>query len=200
MVDLNDVRTEKIAEVLANKTCKKILSLLAEKEFSAGDLSERLHLPLNTIGYNLENLSEAGLIEKAKGWFWSSKGRKIVIYKLSNKRIVISPKSSFRGVIPTVLITGLVALGIRLFVGGGAGNLGESYAVPMLQSGAADKVAAVASNAASGVTNVPAVESGGAIAGGIYSTLANAPNSWSWFFLGALTGLLIFLLWNWRKK
>lgn len=34
MIDLDDERAEKIAEVITNKTCKKILSALAEKEMS----------------------------------------------------------------------------------------------------------------------------------------------------------------------
>jgi len=35
--------------------------------------------------------------------------------------------------------------------------------------------------------------------GGFYNTLANAPNSWAWFLIGALTALLVLILWNMGK-
>ncbi|MBU0957730.1 MAG: beta-propeller domain-containing protein, partial [Nanoarchaeota archaeon] len=58
------------------------------------DISKGLSVPINTIEYNLQKLIKAGLVEKAKKHFWSVKGRKIDIYKLANKHIVISPKQS----------------------------------------------------------------------------------------------------------
>ncbi|MBI2631720.1 beta-propeller domain-containing protein [Candidatus Pacearchaeota archaeon] len=91
-VDLNDPRSAAIAEVMTNKTCKKILDLIAEKEMSESDISSLLNIPLNTVGYNIKKLLDAGLIEKCKNFFWSVKGKKIPTYKLSNKKIIISPR------------------------------------------------------------------------------------------------------------
>jgi DNA-binding transcriptional ArsR family regulator len=199
MVDLNDERTGRIAEVLANGTCKRILGLLAEKELSAGDISKELKIPLNTAGYNLEKLIEAGLIEKSREWFWSSKGKKIPSYKLTNKRIIISPKSIFKGVIPTLLGVSIIALGIKFFVGS-YGYFGSSSMAKvsdnMLAAGTSGASQAVVSSES--INMVPRASNG--LSSGIYNVMSNAPNSWAWFLLGALTALLIFLVWNWRRK
>ncbi|MCL6500851.1 MAG: helix-turn-helix domain-containing protein, partial [Candidatus Pacearchaeota archaeon] len=85
MVSLEDPRTRKIAAVLSNKTCKKIIDMLAEKEASKSEIAKALKIPLNTTEYNVNKLVEAGLIEKSKNYFWSAKGKKIEIYKISNK-------------------------------------------------------------------------------------------------------------------
>src|SRR3989338_6671681 len=90
--DIDDPRASSIAEAMSNKTSKKILSLLAEKEMSESDIASELTMPLNTVGYNIDKLLKAGLIEKTKTYFLSSKGKKIPTYKISNKKILISPK------------------------------------------------------------------------------------------------------------
>ena len=92
MLNLEDEQLKNMAEVLSNKTCKKILDLLAEKNYSEADLAKDLGIPINTAEYNLKKLVNAGLIEKAKEHFWSVKGKKIPVYTLSNKKIIISPK------------------------------------------------------------------------------------------------------------
>ena len=65
-IDLNDPRSAKIAEVIRNKTCKRILGLIAEKEVSESEISSELSLPMNTIGYNVKKLVDSGLIEEEK--------------------------------------------------------------------------------------------------------------------------------------
>ena len=105
--DIDDPRSGAIAEVMANKTCKKILGLIAERELTASEIAGELGLPLNTTGYNIEKLLRAELIEETKGFFWSVKGKKMPKYKVSNKKIVISPRKL---VSPMVLIAGLVVL------------------------------------------------------------------------------------------
>ena len=97
MIDLDDPRAGRIAEVLGSKTCKQILGILAEKELSESEISSELKLPLNTIDYNVKKLVESGLIEETKGFLWSSKGKRVLRYKIARKRIVISPKTSFKG-------------------------------------------------------------------------------------------------------
>ncbi|MEK6800653.1 MAG: winged helix-turn-helix domain-containing protein, partial [Nanoarchaeota archaeon] len=56
MIDLDDPRSEKIAEVISNKTAKKILISLAEGEKSIGDISLELGLPVNTVSYNIDKM------------------------------------------------------------------------------------------------------------------------------------------------
>ncbi|MBU0957930.1 MAG: helix-turn-helix domain-containing protein, partial [Nanoarchaeota archaeon] len=84
MIGMDDERSEHVAEVMKNKTCKKIIDYLADYgDSSENDISKGLSVPINTIEYNLQKLIKAGLVEKAKKHFWSVKGRKIDIYKLA---------------------------------------------------------------------------------------------------------------------
>src|SRR3989344_7728375 len=94
MMGLDDERSKKMAEVMGNPTCKKILDYLADtNEASQKDISDALNIPMNTLDYNIKKLLDVGLIEKTKNFFWSAKGKKIPMYKLARKHIVISPKS-----------------------------------------------------------------------------------------------------------
>ena len=67
---------------------KKILSLIAEKEATGSEIANELNLPLNTVGYNIDKLLKAGLIETSKNFFWSLKGKKMPTYKISNKKVI----------------------------------------------------------------------------------------------------------------
>jgi len=110
LVSLEDERAGKIAEALGNKTCKKILDLLSEKELSESEIAKQLSLPLNTADYNVKKLVKSGFIEEKKH-LWSSKGKRIPVYKISNKHIVISPKKTFpsqlKSIFPVVFISAL---------------------------------------------------------------------------------------------
>ena len=183
--DINDERAGAIAEVLANKTSKKILSLIAEKEISEGDISTELHMPLNTVGYNVNKLLKAGLIEKSKNFFWSAKGKKILTYKLSNKKIVISPKSVFSGVLPALLVSFLGAGIVRFYYLKQIARDGFSQAVDFTYSQGSEAAATV-----SKITTPSGIIEQSAVA---------ANYSWLWFLLGALLALLIILIFNWRK-
>ncbi len=114
MMNLDDERSKKVAEILKSETCKKILDYLAEnKEKSEEDISKDLKMPLNTVEYNLKKLVEAGLVEKSKNFFWSQKGKKINLYKPANRHIVISPKRGpnmnlLKTVIPLIFVGALI--------------------------------------------------------------------------------------------
>ena len=79
MVSFDDPKTSKLADVLGNKTCKKIIDLLAEKEATKSEIARALRVPLNTVEYNVNKLVEAGLIERSKNYFWSEKGKNSVL-------------------------------------------------------------------------------------------------------------------------
>lgn len=115
-IDLGDPRTGKVAEALSNKTCVKILDLLASQELTASDIAVKLGIPLNTTGYNLDKLIAAGLVEKSSNFFWSVKGKKTPVYKVANKKIVISPKRIIAKVLPFFLIAGVLAIITASFV------------------------------------------------------------------------------------
>ncbi len=69
MLDLDDPRVGKIADVISNKTAKKIVGYLADNEVSEAEIVRDLKLPANTVNYNIKNLLEAGLIERTKKFF-----------------------------------------------------------------------------------------------------------------------------------
>jgi len=118
LISLDDERAEKIAEVIGNKSCKKILDYLSERESNETEISKELHMPLNTVDYNIKKLLKAGLIKEGSHW-WSVKGKKIPLYKVSNKHIVISPKkmtpSKLKGILPLVLVSAVFSLFIWLY-------------------------------------------------------------------------------------
>jgi DNA-binding transcriptional ArsR family regulator len=184
-IDINDPRSLKIAEALSNPTCKKILNLLAEQDMSATDISNKIKLPLNTIGYNLDKLIDSGLIEKSKDFFWSVKGKKIPSYKLSNKKIMISPKSlTARGIIPALLGSLLVTAFLA------STNLFNS-----IQTKAFDATQEVASGVALTATNEMAKILPPNYCPGIIQTCSSQP-VWAWFILGSLFAILFYLIWN----
>ncbi|MEK6893366.1 MAG: helix-turn-helix domain-containing protein [Nanoarchaeota archaeon] len=190
--NLDDPRADKLAEALSNKTCKKILSLLVEKDMNASEIAQALNLPLNTIGYNLEKLVSAGLIEKSKKFFWSVKGKKIDSYAIVNKKIIISPKNMIKGVVPSIIISALIATGIGIFENM---HVTSIKAGAELMKGASDKAPAFYS----GAERIAPVAPETAV-----NALQNISNStnyiWAWFLLGAFIALLVFLIWNWKKK
>jgi DNA-binding transcriptional ArsR family regulator len=203
-IDLNDENAGKVAEVISNKTCKKILNLIAEKEMSESDISNELKLPLNTIDYNVKKLLSVGLIEKSKNFFWSVKGKKIETYKLANKKIIISTKSKFRGFLPAALICGVVAVGLRYLF-----NYVNSRQIVNVEYNALEKTGALMTNVASpAVSDVasPAVLEAASGASNLianqqtsfFNTLFNGNPVWAWFLFGALSG--IFIIWVWNSK
>ena len=189
MIDLDDPRSARIGEIIGNKTAKRVLGVLADGERSESEIASELELPMNTIGYNVRKLEEAGLIEKVKGFLWSVKGKRIHKYRVVNRRIVISPRAMIKGVVPSVLICGLIAAGIKMLIG-------------------VEKVSQTAvSNEAMLVKGASEVAGGGA--GLVEPGVANAAarsfvqsNVWAWFLLGALVGVLIVILWNidWKSE
>jgi len=191
VIDINDPRSGKIAEALANLSCKKILNLLAENEMSATDLSGKLKLPINTITYNLDKLIESGLIEKTGQVLWSIKGKKIPKYKIANRKIIISPKSlTSRGIIPAILGTAIVAAGIKYFSSGNISNLGRIEDVAYSSGSAGVEMAKIAA---------PSVDNAMGFAREVPQIIENCSNfaePWIWFVLGSLVAILIFLLWN----
>ncbi len=112
MIDLDDPRAAKLADIMSNATCKQILSLLAEQELSESEIAERLGARGNTINYNVKKLVGAGLIVPVRS-LWSRKGRAVKVYRVSQKKIVLSPTTSLKGVLPVLGLAFLGAIGIR---------------------------------------------------------------------------------------
>jgi DNA-binding transcriptional ArsR family regulator len=207
MIDIDDPRSDKIADAISNKTSKKVLGLLSDGEMSGSEIAEKLGIALNTVTYNLKKLYEAGLIVKSSRVFWSSKGKRMEIYRLSDKRIVISPRRMVRGIVPALIVSILIASIIALsgFDGTTTNIYAENNALQV-------KIGEDAVGVASSESGSSAVEertvSDGAIMpperefndGGYYGKLERASNIWAWYLIGALTALLVLLLWNIKRN
>ena len=174
-VDLDDPRTALVAEALSNKTCVKIISLLAEHELTASDIASRLNIPLNTTGYNLDKLIASGLVEKSSNFFWSVKGKKTVVYKVANKKIIITPKRSVKGLVPAIIASGVFALFLRSLAK--SKDLLVSTKIPANSDGA----------------GLLATETASAVG----SNISLMSIGWIWFIAGALFSLIIASLWDW---
>ncbi len=188
LVELDDPRTEKIAEAISNKTAKKILGVLSEKEMSESEISLALGVPLNTIGYNIKKLVESGLIERSDGVLWSVKGKRIYKYKIANRKIIISPMKIIRGVIPAVLISGIVAICIKIFVDGRNKGFAREAVVEKSIQGVMERTEDVADTVAQ------------TLASGSDKISSIGQGVWLWFLAGALFGLFVYLTWNYFFK
>ena len=199
VVSLDDAKLGVLADVLSNKTSKKILEYLAEKEASESEIANDLGFPANTVGYNIDKLLKAGLIEKSKNYFWSIRGKKIVYYRVAKKSIIISPKNSNAvKIIGTFFIVGIGAILVKLF--------SVSYLQKATINIASDVNRTIAQNlpAASGSGDVlDASYSGAEAVKAAASNLAvqNASGAmswvfepWLWFIIGALTIAVVYVL------
>ena len=115
LMGLDDEKAGSIAEILKSQTAKKILDFLGDiKEASEKDISDKLNMPINTVEYNLKKLVNSGLVDKSKNFFWSVKGKKISMYKLAKKHIIIGTKKPdvnyLRSILPVVLIAAALVL------------------------------------------------------------------------------------------
>lgn len=201
VLDLDDPRFDDIAEVMSNKTAKKILSALGEKELSQSEISEEIGAALNTVDYNVKKLEKAGLVEKVSGFLWSVKGKRIHKYRVVNKKIVISPKSYLKGILPAAFVSVVLAFLIKIFVGTtsvSSGNVG-SLEMDVATSGsfaAVDSVPRVALEEGARAAS----ESASIVNNSVHQVLVNTPESWAWFLLGSLVALLFLIIFNWRKN
>ncbi len=118
LVDLNEKKTKKLAETITSDTSRKILNYLAEKEHDTeANISKELNIPISTVHYHLQKLTEANLIT-VEEFHYSKKGREVNHYKLANKYIIIAPKkvSGLKQALKNVLPVGIVALGISAII------------------------------------------------------------------------------------
>ena len=183
LISMDDERAKKLSEVLGSKTCKKIIDFLAEtKEASEKDIADELKIPLNTTEYNLKKLVHAELVEKTKNFFWSKKGKKIPMYKLSNKSIIISPKSKvsskIKSILPVAIFAGLGSLIIRQLTTFQSQNQVFQTGEKMLE-------------AAPEATNI--------MVDNADFFFTQPPTAWMWFLGGAILATIIFAILNWRK-
>jgi DNA-binding transcriptional ArsR family regulator len=114
LVSLEEAKAKKLAQVISNETCTKLLNYLAkEGEGTETEIAKALGLPLSTVHYNLKQLVEAKLV-LADEYHYSQKGREVLHYKLANKYIIIAPqeeRESFLKKLQQFLPVTLITLG-----------------------------------------------------------------------------------------
>jgi DNA-binding transcriptional ArsR family regulator len=189
MVSLGDSRMKDIAEVLGSKSCVKILDLLAVENLAVSDISRKLGMKINTTDYNVKKLVRAGLIEKSDYW-WSVKGKKMPVYRVSDKSIVISPRRKVAKKFLWILgLTGIAGIWIRSLMGGV--HSGSEYVM------SAPKAEAVFSRVAEANVADAASEMGryglvSDVGSGFWAGLAG----WEWFLLGAWGTIVLFFVYS----
>ncbi len=120
LVSLNEKKSKDIAIVMSNETARKILDHLTEKEkVSPLELSKRLHVPLSTITHALKLLEKENFIIRADH-AWSEKGRKVSLYSLAKKMILIVPKGydwkeSMKKILPVFLIGAALTIALKIY-------------------------------------------------------------------------------------
>jgi DNA-binding MarR family transcriptional regulator len=190
LLSLNDEKSKAISEVLGSSTCKKIINYMTEvPEASQKDLSDALKIPLNTVEYNIKKLLTSGLIQKRKNFFWSKKGKKIIMYELSNKSIIISHKRAvsekIKSIMPAFILT--LAGSFALW------TYGKVKSVPrVVQKNipTSEDVFYAASEMASDTSTT--------ISPDTLLTPIGTP-LWLWFLIGSLIAIFIISIVNWRK-
>ena len=186
LISLDDEKSKAVAEVLSSKTSKKIINYLAENvEASQKDLSDALKIPLNTIEYNIKKLLASGFIQKRKNFFWSKKGKKITMYEISNKSIIISHKKKvsekIKSIIPAFILTAVGTFAVWVFEK-------IKYSAETLQ-----RIVPNSNDAFLGIQ-----ESAKAISPENLMTPIGTP-LWLWFLIGGLIAIFIIAIVNWRK-
>ncbi len=183
LVSLEEEKAKKIAEIISNKTARKILDFLTEhKEASESEMAKTLNVPISTVHYNVQNLLKCDLIE-SKEFKWSEKGKEIDIYRIAKKYIVIAPKSMtglqdrLRSILPSILVTAAGSLAVYWYT---KPQTAIAEVMPMAAQKTEEGAPMMLAQAA---TNV-----------------ISALNPALWFLMGAWLAMLIFVLYSWRSR
>lgn len=121
LVSLNEKKAKKLAQVISNETCTKLLKhFSSNKDGTETEIAKALNLPLSTVHYNLKQLVDAKLVV-ADEYHYSKKGREMLHYRLANKYIIIAPeeeKETFlhklKGLLPATIVVAGIAVAMKL--------------------------------------------------------------------------------------
>jgi predicted transcriptional regulator len=62
ILPLNDKNSKKLSQIISNDTARNVLEAIASQSLSASRIAKKLSIPLTTVQYNLDKLSDAGLV------------------------------------------------------------------------------------------------------------------------------------------
>ena len=195
LLNLDEPEAKEVHEVLSNKTCKRIIKYLTDKDHAAeSEIAKALKIPISTVHYNLQKLKKSRLVV-VETFHYSKKGREVDHYKLANKYIIISPTpvkdiaSVFKNLLPVGLLLAGVGVVIEFFTRTTATTNMFSEAVPEAMAQTASVAAADVAQRAVELT--PAVEQ-------MSQPLLSTPALW--FFIGVVTTLLLLAIFYLIRK
>ena len=194
MVSLDEHRSKELAQVISNETSRKILDYLSSKEdVSETDICKAMSLPVSTVHYNVQHLLKVGLIE-SKEFKWSEKGKKVDLYNVAKKLIVIAPKGSsegfmekLKGIMPAALVAVLGSAAI--------------YSYQRLGSAVVTSEVADAGSEMMLKSVAPMLEAAPArmMAADVAQSAVTEPNYALWFLLGSLFALFVMLMYQYLR-
>ena len=185
LLSLEDSQAKKVANIVSNDSCRKILDYLSEREATESELAAKLNIPISTVHYNLQQLMDAKLIESEE-FHYSPKGREVNHYKLANKYIIITPKkvTGITQKLKSILPVGLIALGAAGIIQLVSKYLGSTPpAQPEMMQIAAKSAPLEAAFDEAAAAMMPAAE----VVPSIWQNIA------LWFLLGAAFALLLYV-------
>jgi DNA-binding transcriptional ArsR family regulator len=191
LVSLKEDKAKKLAQVITNDTCRKILDYLAKKPATETEIAEKLNLPLSTVHYNMQNLVEAKLVNMDE-FHYSKKGKEINHYSLSNKFIIIAPKEEQHSVMDA--LKKFLPVSLIVLVASGAIQLVQKFLLNKHVAEEGARLMAVA----------PEITEKALVATQDLNTtpLANTSetNIALWFLIGSFFVLLVLFLWELIKN
>ena len=210
LVSLKENKAKKLAEVISNKTCRKILDFMAEKkDATESEVAKKLGIPLSTVHYNMKALLAAKLV-KSDEYHYSPKGKEVSHYRLANQYVIIAPegekhaiRQKLKSIIPTALIMVAAAGIIKIFTSGLGAVRMEAAPVmyKALETGAADTAMPEAARATEEAMIEAAPTAAQQAAPLVQNVAEKAPAAVShipeialWFFIGAVAGVAVYLL------
>jgi DNA-binding transcriptional ArsR family regulator len=96
ILPLNDKNSKKLSQIISNDTARNVLEAIASQSLSASQIADKLDIPLSTVQYNLDKLSDAGLV-KVERTKYSEKMKHVKFYAPQRKYIVLVPEKTGRG-------------------------------------------------------------------------------------------------------
>ena len=198
LLSLEDDKTRKIANVVSNESCKKILDFLADNEGTETEIANKLNIPLSTVHYNLQQLVDTKLIA-AEEYHYSPKGKQVLHYKLANKYIIIAPKNitGIKQKLRNILPVGLITLGAAALLQIFSSSISKSSENLMIAKSAVMDESAISMPLAAQKSADVAEMAAPIVAEKVYLLPENIA---LWFLIGALFALGIYLLWGWIRK
>ncbi|MDP7141251.1 MAG: helix-turn-helix domain-containing protein [Candidatus Woesearchaeota archaeon] len=205
LLSLEDSKAKKVANIVSNDSCRKILDYLSEHETSTeSELATELNIPISTIHYNLQQLKESYLIITEE-FHYSKKGKEVSHYKLANKYIIITPKKvtgiteKLRSILPVglaaIATAGIIQYASKYF----PGKNSAASDTMLARAPAAMAEQAVGAGAPIMEKAIPAAQE--IITNKAVSLLPNlTTNIAFWFLIGAVFALGIYLLISCIKK